>query len=82
MMVTHCHDDMVGRCLDKLCSIPQSSVAEVTDLMICAPWSRQTFSCLANGMDHRPCCRARGLPDLCQDLCSGNVTQLDFSYFK
>ncbi|XP_054267567.1 Ig-like and fibronectin type-III domain-containing protein 1 [Macrosteles quadrilineatus] len=71
-----------GTCLDKLCTIPQSSVAEVTDLMICAPWARQTFSCLANGVDHRPCCRARGLPDLCQDLCSGNVTQLDFSYFK
>ncbi|KAG8287269.1 hypothetical protein J6590_042606 [Homalodisca vitripennis] len=69
-------------CLEKLCNIPQSSLAEVTDLMICAPWSRQTFSCLANGMDHTPCCRARGLPDLCQDLCSGNITQLDFSYFK
>lgn len=69
-------------CLDKLCDIPKSALAEVTDLMICAPWARQTFTCLANGADHRACCRARGLPALCQDLCSGNVTQLDFNYFK
>eukprot|EP00102_Acyrthosiphon_pisum_P023276 XP_016660486.1 PREDICTED: Ig-like and fibronectin type-III domain-containing protein 2 [Acyrthosiphon pisum] len=69
-------------CLDKLCDPSRSDVAEVTDLMICAPWASQTFSCLTNGIDHTPCCRARGLPPLCQNLCAGNLTQIDFSYFK
>lgn len=76
----YCSDTF--RCLEKLCDIPQSALAEVTDLMICAPWARQTFSCLANGVDHTACCKARGLPALCQELCSGNITQLDFNYFK
>ncbi|XP_075234927.1 Ig-like and fibronectin type-III domain-containing protein 1 [Lycorma delicatula] len=71
-----------GTCLDKLCGMSSTVIAGVTDLMICAPWAQQTFACLANGIDHRPCCRTRGLPDLCQELCSGNVTQLDFNYFK
>ncbi|RZF43428.1 hypothetical protein LSTR_LSTR001689 [Laodelphax striatellus] len=69
-------------CLDKLCGMNSTVVAAVTDLMICAPWAEQTFSCLANGIDHRPCCRARGLPELCQELCSGNVTELNFNYFR
>lgn len=69
-------------CVDKLCDPSLSDIAEVTDLMICAPWATPTFSCLTNGVDHTACCRARGLPDLCQKLCTGNVTQLDFSYFK
>ncbi|GFG31451.1 hypothetical protein Cfor_07805, partial [Coptotermes formosanus] len=69
-------------CLDKLCDPSLSDITEVTDLMICAPWAAPTFSCLTNGVDHTACCRARGLPSLCQELCTGNVTQLDFSYFK
>ncbi|XP_050529397.1 Ig-like and fibronectin type-III domain-containing protein 1 isoform X2 [Daktulosphaira vitifoliae] len=69
-------------CLDKLCDPSKSDGAQVTDLMICAPWASQTFSCLTNGMDHTPCCRARGLPPLCQTLCAGNLTQIDFSYFR
>lgn len=68
--------------MDKLCDPTLSGIAEVTDLMICAPWATATFACLTNGVDHTACCRARGLPDLCQELCTGNVTQLDFSYFK
>ncbi|XP_018897907.2 Ig-like and fibronectin type-III domain-containing protein 1 isoform X1 [Bemisia tabaci] len=69
-------------CLDKLCDPSESGTAEVTDLMICAPWASATFGCMANGIDHRPCCRARGLPPQCQQLCSGNLTQIDFSFFK
>lgn len=55
---------------------------QVTDLMICAPWAGVTFGCLANGMDHTPCCRSRGLPESCLPLCSGNITSLDFNHFK
>ncbi|KAG8229762.1 hypothetical protein J437_LFUL007060 [Ladona fulva] len=69
-------------CLDKLCDPSQSNAAEVTDLMICAPWAAKSFACLTNGQDHSPCCRARGMPALCQELCTGNVTQINFSYFK
>ncbi|KAK6628150.1 hypothetical protein RUM43_001962 [Polyplax serrata] len=69
-------------CLDKLCDPMPSDIAAVTDLMICAPWAATTFSCLTNGIDLSPCCKARGLPDACLVLCTGNVTQIDFSYFK
>ncbi|XKL66935.1 hypothetical protein PGB90_010355 [Kerria lacca] len=69
-------------CLDKLCDPAQADATEVTDLMICAPWASQTYSCLTDGIDHTPCCKARGIPPLCQELCSGNLTQIDYSYFK
>lgn len=69
-------------CLDKLCDPVQSDITEVTDLMICAPWVAPTFGCLTNGVDFSTCCKARGLPESCQILCTGNVTQIDFSYFK
>lgn len=54
----------------------------MTDLMICAPWASDTFTCLSNGMDHTPCCKNRGLPDICQSFCSGNITFIDFNHFK
>lgn len=68
--------------MDKLCDPARHSAVQVPDLMICAPWAASAFSCLANGVDHTNCCKARGLPELCQELCSGNVTQIDFTYFK
>ncbi|KAG7312486.1 hypothetical protein JYU34_001998 [Plutella xylostella] len=71
-----------NECIDKLCDPTKTFEIDVTDLMICAPWAGVTFGCLANGMDHTPCCRARGLPDPCLPLCSGNITTLDFNYFK
>ncbi|XP_057659770.1 Ig-like and fibronectin type-III domain-containing protein 1 isoform X1 [Diorhabda carinulata] len=69
-------------CMTKLCDPIMASSVEITDLMICAPWAADTFGCLSNGMDHTPCCRARGLPDICQQLCTGNVSIIDFNYFK
>ncbi|XP_063243751.1 Ig-like and fibronectin type-III domain-containing protein 1 isoform X2 [Bacillus rossius redtenbacheri] len=69
-------------CLDKLCDPTLSGVAEITDLMICAPWAADTFSCLTDDMDHTACCKERGLPAQCQELCGGNITQIDFTYFK
>lgn len=73
---------VVFSCLNKLCDPVEAAIAEVTDLMICAPWTSQTFSCLTNGIDHTDCCKSQGLPDSCLNLCSGNITQIDFSYFK
>ncbi|CAH0563604.1 unnamed protein product [Brassicogethes aeneus] len=69
-------------CVNKLCDPSETKSVEITDLMICAPWAADTFSCLTNGLDHTPCCRARGLPDICQELCTGNVSSIDFNYFK
>ncbi|XP_074034870.1 Ig-like and fibronectin type-III domain-containing protein 2 isoform X1 [Leptinotarsa decemlineata] len=69
-------------CRSKLCDPTVVSSVEITDLMICAPWAADTFGCLANGIDHTPCCKARGLPEICQQLCTGNVSSLDFNYFK
>lgn len=71
-------------CVDKLCDPTKTFeiALQVTDLMICAPWAGVTFGCLANGMDHTPCCRSKGLPDSCLPLCSGNITTLDFNHFK
>lgn len=69
-------------CLNKLCDPLMADAAEITDLMICAPWAGDTFACLTNGLDHTPCCKARGLPDLCQQLCNGSLPGIDFNYFK
>ncbi|KAL0821463.1 hypothetical protein ABMA28_004934 [Loxostege sticticalis] len=69
-------------CVEKLCDPTKTFEIGVTDLMICAPWAGVTFGCLANGMDHTPCCRSRGLPENCLPLCSGNITTLDFNHFK
>ncbi|KAG5899209.1 hypothetical protein JTB14_034467 [Gonioctena quinquepunctata] len=69
-------------CKSKLCDPKLVSSVEITDLMICAPWAADTFGCLTNGIDHTPCCKARGLPEICQQLCTGNVSSIDFNYFR
>lgn len=69
-------------CLDKMCDPVKADLLTVPDLMICAPWSNFTFSCLANGIDHTSCCKHRGLPDMCLSFCDGTVKTLNFSLFK
>ncbi|ODM96583.1 Ig-like and fibronectin type-III domain-containing protein C25G4.10 [Orchesella cincta] len=69
-------------CVSKLCDPKLATQVEIPDLMICAPWTPEVFSCLADGKDHSPCCRARGIPAPCYDLCTGNITKLDYHYFK
>ncbi|KAI4456944.1 titin [Holotrichia oblita] len=70
-------------CLTQLCDPAVIDRAEITTYMICAPWATPTFSCLADGLDHTPCCKARGLPDKCQQFCTGNGTvNIDFNVFK
>lgn len=71
-----------NNCLDKFCDPSLANTAGITDLMICAPWANDSFSCMTNGIDHTPCCKARGLPVLCQQICTGNVTTIDFNFFK
>ncbi|XP_043212937.1 Ig-like and fibronectin type-III domain-containing protein 2, partial [Amphibalanus amphitrite] len=79
-----CEDSGVTepRCLRQLCDPRVASDTVVTDVIICAPWAEKTFACMADGRDHSACCRARGLPQICVDLCAGNVTKIDFRYFR
>lgn len=69
-------------CVTKLCDPKMTTQIEIPDLMICAPWTADVFTCLADGKDHTPCCRERGIPSPCNDLCTGNITRLDYHYFK
>lgn len=69
-------------CLDKMCDPVNADFTEVPDLMVCAPWANITFSCLANNIDHTPCCKSRGLPDICLSFCDGTVKTINFNLFK
>ena len=55
-----------SRCVDNFCDPMSMSSATVADLMICAPWDTQIFSCLADGKDHTPCCSRKAIPPICQ----------------
>ncbi|CAG0886259.1 unnamed protein product [Darwinula stevensoni] len=70
------------KCLNSFCNPLMEDDVSLPDLMICAPWAGDMFPCLTNGVDHTPCCRERGLPDPCLDLCSGQFSRIDFRYFK
>lgn len=69
-------------CLDKLCDPVNADFTEVPDLMVCAPWANITFSCLANNIDHTPCCKSRGMPEVCLSFCDGTVKTINFNSFK
>lgn len=69
-------------CLDRMCDPKKADYNEIADLMECAPWANVTFSCLANNIDHTPCCMARGIPHECLPYCAGNVTTITFSSFQ
>lgn len=73
---------ILRRCVDKFCDPVRTSDVSLPDLMICAPWASDSFSCLANGIDHTACCKSRGLPDPCTQLCSGNITRVDYNQFR
>lgn len=68
--------------MDKFCDPVRTADVSLPDLMICAPWASDSFSCLADGKDHTSCCRSRGLPDACISLCSGNITRVDYNQFR
>lgn len=70
------------RCVDKFCDPIRTADVSLPDLMICAPWASDSFSCLANGIDHTACCESRGLPPACVQLCTGNITRVDYNHFR
>ena len=69
------------RCLHNLCDPARGADADVTDLIVCAPWTGVALSCMADQRDHSDCCRARGLPPLCVQLCAATVHLVDYRYF-
>lgn len=71
-----------SRCVDKFCDPVRTAEISLPDLMICAPWASDSFSCLANGVDHADCCEARGLPPPCVQLCTGNISRVDYNQFR
>lgn len=71
-----------AECVNKFCDPKNVAAASVSDLMICAPWDTEVFACLADGRDHSPCCAAKQIPPICQELCSGKVTDINFKYFR
>ncbi len=68
--------------MDKFCDPIRTADVSLPDLMICAPWASDSFTCLANGIDHTSCCESRGLPPACVQLCTGNITRVDYSHFR
>lgn len=68
-------------CVQKLCDPEKSDQTVTEDFILCAPFVDKTFSCLANGVDHTNCCLQRGLPDICKPLCSGNISNINYSHF-
>lgn len=73
---------MTLRCVDALCDPIEADKASIQDLMICAPWSNITFSCLSSRVDHSNCCKSRGVTPLCLWMCSGEPKKLDYRHFR
>lgn len=73
---------MMNRCLDTLCDPVEADRATIADLMICAPWSNVTFSCLSSRVNHSDCCKSRGVSPFCLSMCSGDIKRVDYRHFR
>ena len=71
----------INRCIDVMCDPVRADEITLTDIMICAPYANLTFACMAQEVDHRPCCLNKGVPSLCVSFCDGKVNKLDFRHF-
>ena len=69
-------------CTAKMCDYKQIQDIQVIDMMMCASWTWDLFSCLVDGRNHEPCCRRRGVPDVCSTFCSGNATEAERLHHK
>lgn len=69
-------------CLDRMCDPKKADFNEIADLMLCAPWANISFACLANNINHTPCCMDRGIPADCLSFCTGNVSVMMFTSFR
>lgn len=66
----------INRCIDIMCDPVRADETSLTDIMICAPYANVTFKCMAQEVDHRPCCLNKGIPSLCAGFCDGKVNKL------
>ena len=71
------------RCIDSFCDPVAVRNLQVTDFMICATWTWDMVSCLVDGKNHEPCCKRRGVPDICSNFCAGNTSadSINFRHF-
>ena len=72
------------RCINSFCDPVELRNLQITDFMICATWTWDMVSCLVDGRNHEPCCKRRGVPDMCSNFCAGNSTAdaITFRHFK
>ena len=57
------------------------SDVSIPDLMICAPWAGEMFTCLYDGKNHTDCCTAANVPEVCHEICDGSVSSISFKHF-
>ena len=70
-------------CIDQYCDPLNLAEASLKDMVVCAPWAGDMFSCLTDQKDHRPCCATRGVSEACLDLCGPQPpSHFEFSHFS
>ena len=70
-------------CIEQYCDPLHLADSSLKDMMMCAPWAGDMFSCLTDQKDHRPCCATRGVSEGCLDLCGPQPpSQFEFSHFS
>ena len=79
-----CRDNNVthASCVNNFCDPLAIQTVSVPDVIICAPWGKQMFSCVSDNKDHSECCKRRNVPDVCMDICSGKPPVLDYRHFR
>ena len=70
-------------CIEQYCDPLQLAETSLKDMVMCAPWAGDMFSCLTDQKDHRPCCATRGVSEACLDLCGPEPpSEFQFSHFS
>ena len=70
-------------CIEQYCDPLNLADSSLKDMVMCAPWAGDMFSCLTDQKDHRPCCATRGVSEGCLDLCGPQPpSQFEFSHFS
>ncbi|CAH1263688.1 PTPRF [Branchiostoma lanceolatum] len=61
-----------------------SRTEEITlfDFLTCQDHLTSVSHCLLGGEDRSPCCREKGVPELCLGFCSGDMLTMDSSHFS
>lgn len=71
-------------CIEKFCDPLAIQDVQIVDFMICASWTWDMLNCMVDGKNHEPCCKSKGVPDVCSNFCAGDVSAetLSHKHFK